>query len=148
MMAEAITIGELAHRGGVNLETIRYYERRGMLPKPPRSASGYRQFPPDSADRIRFIKHAQGLGFTLAEIKELLVLRVDPDKSCHDVEARARDKLADIEQRIKDLKTMHRVLSRLVAACADGTHSHVCPTLAALERFDGKGPPSKRRCKS
>ncbi len=136
MMIDAITIGELARRGGVNLETIRYYERQGLLPKPPRTASGYRQFPPDSADRVRFIKHAQQLGFTLAEVKELLSLRVDPDKSCHDVEARARAKVADIEQRIKNLKAMHRVLSRLVAACADGRHSHECPILAALEHPD------------
>jgi Hg(II)-responsive transcriptional regulator len=147
-MAEAITIGELAHRGGVNLETIRYYERRGMLPKPPRTASGYRQFPADSIDRVRFIKHAQALGFTLAEIQELLALRLDPDKACHDVEAKAREKIADVEDRIKHLKTMRRVLGRLVAACADGTDSHECPILAALERPDARLELPKRRIKS
>jgi MerR family transcriptional regulator, copper efflux regulator len=148
MMIDAITIGTLADQGGVNLETIRYYERKGLLQRPPRTAAGYRQFPPNAVNRIRFIKRAQGLGFTLAEVKELLALRVDPEKSCHDVEARAREKIADIEQRIQNLTAMHRVLGRLVAACADGTHSHECPILAALERRDAPLPPAKRRSKS
>ena len=80
--ADKILVGELARRSGVNLETVRYYERRGLLPKPPRTPAGYRAFPAASVRRVRFIRQAQALGFTLAEIKELLALRVDPDTTC------------------------------------------------------------------
>src|SRR2546422_8714636 len=79
---EALTRGELAQQGRVNSETIRYYERRGLLPKPPRTPSGYRVFSSDAVRRVRFIKRAQGLGFSLKEIKALLALRVDPCSSC------------------------------------------------------------------
>jgi Hg(II)-responsive transcriptional regulator len=144
---DSLTIGEVARRAGVNLETIRFYERRGMLPKPPRSAGGYRLFPADSVDRVRFIKHAQALGFTLVEIQELLAVRLDRDNSCHDVEAKTREKIADVDERIRNLKAMRRVLSRLVAACADGTHSHECPILVALERSNAPVA-AKRRIKS
>ena len=79
---DGLSTGEIAKQGGVNLETIRYYERRGLLPKPPRTPSGYRTFDPEAVRRIRFIKQAQGLGFSLKEIKALLALRVDPCSSC------------------------------------------------------------------
>src|SRR2546427_12053208 len=79
---EALARGELAQQGRVNCETIRYYERRGLLPKPPRTPSGYRVFSSDAVRRVRFIKRAQGLGFSLKEIKALLALRVDPCSSC------------------------------------------------------------------
>src|SRR5437667_2478865 len=86
---EALTRGALAQQGRVNAETIRYYERRGLLPKPPRTPSGYRVFSSDAVRRVRFIKRAQGLGFSLKEIKALLALRVDPCSSCGDVRKRA-----------------------------------------------------------
>ena len=144
----AITTSELARQGDVNLETVRYYERQGLLPKPPRTGAGYRQFPSDAVQRVRFIKRAQALGFTLAEIKELLALRIDPAGSCHDVESRARAKVADIEQRIMTLKGMKRALSQLVAACGNGTASKECPILEALEHPNAEPKPQRRRIKS
>jgi DNA-binding transcriptional MerR regulator len=78
---ETLTISRLAHLGGVNLETVRYYERRGLLPKPPRTQAGYRQFSPEAARRLRFIKRAQELGFSLDEVQELLALRIEPRKN-------------------------------------------------------------------
>src|SRR3989442_8377655 len=92
-----VTTSELAKRGGVNLETIRYYERLGLLPKPPRSGSGYRQFSPESVRRVRFIKRAQELGFSLKEIKELLGLRIALGSTRADVRKRAETKVVDIE---------------------------------------------------
>src|SRR5688572_27027868 len=96
-----LTIGQLAKRAGVNLETIRYYERRGLLSEPPRRASGYRQYRPDVVARIRFIKRAQELGFSLNEIHELLSLRVEAATVCSDVKQRAEAKVAEIEQKME-----------------------------------------------
>src|SRR5436309_5094914 len=100
---ERLTTGQLARRGGVNLESIRFYERQGLLPKPPRTFSGYRVFSEDSVRRIRFVKRAQELGFSLREIKELLALRLEPGTSCADVRRRAEAKLSDIDRKISDL---------------------------------------------
>jgi MerR family mercuric resistance operon transcriptional regulator len=129
---ERLTIGELAKRGGVNLETVRYYERQGLLPAPPRSPSGYRLFPPESVRRIRFIKRAQELGFSLKEIRELLALRVDPEGTSADVRKRAEAKIADIEEKVQTLRSMKRALTKLTAACcSDGSISE-CPILESL----------------
>jgi MerR family mercuric resistance operon transcriptional regulator len=129
---ERLTIGELAKRGGVNLETIRYYERRGLLPKPPRSPSGYRMFSSDSVRRVRFIKRAQELGFSLKEIKELLALRVTPGTTGADVRRRAEAKIADIEEKVQHLRAMKKALTGLTAACCgDGSISE-CPILESL----------------
>lgn len=129
---ETLTIGELARRAGVNLDTVRYYERRRLLPKPARSASGYRRFPPELVRRIRFIKHAQALGFTLTEIKELLALRVDPDTSCAEVRSRARAKVSDIEQKIRSLEGMKRALGQLAETCSGRGPVSDCPILENL----------------
>ena len=96
---QTMTRGEVALRTGVNIETVRYYEQRRLIPKPPRSASGYRKYTEDYVERIRFIKRAQELGFTLKEIQELLSLRVDPDTDRDEVKQRAEAKIADIEAR-------------------------------------------------
>ena len=130
---DRLLMGEVAKRGGVGLETIRYYERQGLLPKPPRSASGYRMFPPDSARRVRFIKRAQELGFTLKEIKELLALRIEPDTSCADVRQFADAKLADIDEKIRTLQSMKRVLKRVAATCPENGPITACPILESLE---------------
>src|SRR5712664_1369599 len=90
---EGLKTAQLANEGGVNIETIRYYERHGLLPKPPRTHSGYRVFSEDAVVRLRFIKHAQELGFSLKEIKELLSLRVKSGSSCADVRRRAEAKI-------------------------------------------------------
>lgn len=130
---ERLTIGEVAGGSGVNLETVRYYERRGLLPKPPRTASGYRSFPTDTVRRVKFIKHAQALGFTLTEIKELLALRVDPDTTCAQVRDQARAKVADIKQRIRSLEGMKKALEQLAAACRGRGPLNECPILESLD---------------
>ena len=98
---QRLTTGRLAQETGVNLETVRFYERRGLLPKPPRSASGYRLYPAESVRRLRFVHRAKELGFSLAEIKELLCLRLSPRTSAVAVRKRAEAKIGEIETRIK-----------------------------------------------
>src|SRR5437762_11952588 len=107
---DKLTISRLARLGGVNLETIRYYERNGLLPKPPRTAAGYRVFPVDAPRRLRFIKRAQEFGFSLKEIRDLLSLRVRPSTSRADVQARAHAKVADIDEKIRTLQAMKKAL--------------------------------------
>src|SRR5262245_5989173 len=91
-----LTIGNVAKESGVNLETIRYYEREGLLPEPQRTETGYRMFSRSAISRLRFIKRAQQLGFSLKEIKEILALRMDTNKSCADIRERAKAKIADV----------------------------------------------------
>jgi MerR family mercuric resistance operon transcriptional regulator len=129
---EQLTIGELARRSQVNLETIRYYERKGLLPKPPRLQSGYRAFPSESVRRIRFIKQAQKLGFSLKEINELLALQVDPDSTGADVKKRAEAKIANIEEKIKTLRAMKKALWQLTANCSGSNSITKCPILESL----------------
>ena len=107
----------VAERGGVNLQTIRYYEREGLLPVPPRLRSGYRMFPESAVQRVRFIKRAQELGFSLSEIRELLSIQIDPKKECSDVQRLAEAKIADIKAKIRTLQSMQRVLGNLAKAC-------------------------------
>jgi len=129
----SLTIGELAQAAGVGRETVRFYERKGLIADPPRTASGYRQYPPDSVARLRFIRRAQGLGFTLEEIADLLALRVDEAAACGAVEARARQKLEGIAQKLTELQRMKRALDRLVQACAAREPTGDCPILDELE---------------
>src|SRR5579872_5504417 len=100
---DGLTTAKLAREGGVNVETIRHYERHGLLPKVPRTASGYRQFSEDHAIRLRFIRRAQELGFTLNEIKDLLAIRVKPGSGCADVRQRAEAKIASVDEKIRHL---------------------------------------------
>src|SRR3981081_968940 len=97
MNVKSLTIGRLARVVGVNLETVRYYERRGLLPKPPRSASGYRLFPAEAARRLRFIRRAQELGFSLREIRELLAVLVSPRTSSSEIHRMAGSKVPDVQ---------------------------------------------------
>ena len=129
----ALRISDVAERGGVNLQTIRYYEREGLLPEPPRLASGYRVFPETAVQRVRFIKLAQELGFSLAEIRELLSIQVDPRKDCSDVQRLARAKVRDIEEKIRTLESMNRVLTKLADACPGCGPSNECPILESIE---------------
>lgn len=128
-----MTIGQLAKQAYVNIETIRYYERRGLIPEPPRRESGYRQYAPDTIKRIKFIKRAQELGFSLREIQELLSLRVDPRATSTDIKRRAEAKLADIDTKLRDLKRMKAALLKLTAACRRRGPTSECPILDALE---------------
>src|SRR3990172_1289903 len=107
-----LTIGQLAQKAQVNIETVRYYERRGLVPEPPRRESGYRQYSPDTVGRITFIKRAQDLGFSLKEIQELLSLRVDPGTTSTDIKMRAEAKLTDIDTKLRDLKRMKTALMK------------------------------------
>lgn len=130
----SLTIGRLAREAGVNLETVRYYERRGLLPSPPRSASGYRLFPPDAARRLRFIRRAQDLGFSLTEIRELLSLRVSATARSTDIRKRAKAKIADIEAKIRSLDSMKRTLRKLTNACEGSAPIAECPILESLDK--------------
>ena len=128
-----ITTSVLAARAGVIVPSIRFYERLSLLPRPPRTASGYRVFSPESVRRVRFIKRAQDLGFTLKEIKDLLALRSDGSSTCAQVRRRAEAKLRDIEQKVRDLRRIARALSRLAASCGTRGPTGACPILASLD---------------
>jgi MerR family mercuric resistance operon transcriptional regulator len=129
-MSEVLTIGRLARAAGVNVETIRYYQRRGLLPEPARPLGGQRHYGPTVAMRVRFIKRAQQLGFTLDEVKELLLL--DDGQACRQTRMLAERKLTSIEARIADLDRVRCLLERLIAECADGRRPRSCPIIASL----------------
>lgn len=130
----AMTIGQVARQAGVGVETVRFYERKGLLDGPPRTASGYRQYSQEVVRRIRFIKLAKELGFSLKEVAELLSLRVDPETTCAEVKAQAEDKIADIDAKIRDLSRMKDALVTLAAACSGRGPTSACPILGALEQ--------------
>ena len=128
-----LKIGQVAQQADVNIETVRYYEREGLIPEPPRRPSGYRQYSPDYVQRIKFIKHAQYLGFSLKEITELLALRIEPDTACNEVKQQTEAKIAAIETKIHTLQQMQRVLTDLVTSCDQRQLTDACPILKALE---------------
>lgn len=128
-MATGLSIGKLAQAAGVNIETIRYYQRRGLLDEPPKPLSGYRCYLPEQIRRLRFIKRAQALGFTLDEVRALLTL--DASCTCRETRALAVRKLALIEQKIADLAAMQQVLGKLVQQCDVGGGA-TCPIIDAL----------------
>ncbi len=130
---ERLTISRVARLGGVNLETVRYYERQGLLSKPPRTASGYRAFPPEAARRLRFIKRAQELGFSLREIRELLFLRMRPGAGRAEVRARAHAKIADVDQKIRALQAIKKALRTLSDRCDGCGPIAQCPILQSLD---------------
>ena len=157
---EALTIGRLARLGGVNLETIRYYEREGLLQKPPRTPAGYRLFPRETARRLRFIKRAQELGFSLGEIRELLALRMKPGTKREHIRVRTEAsalgrsyllccalhngsvlasaegteaKIADIDQKIQTLIAMKNALRSLTERCDGCGPLSECPILESLD---------------
>lgn len=130
-----MSIGELARDTGVNVETVRYYERRGLLSPPPRTRTGYRRFNAEAARQIRFIKRAQGLGFTLKEIHDLLTLRADPDTTCADVKTRAQAKIEDIDSKLRLLNEMRRALAELAETCGGQDEGH-CPILDCLDGLE------------
>jgi len=133
-MPATLKTGELARAAGVHVETIRFYERKGLLPEPPRRSSGYREYPPEAVRRIRFIQRAKELGFTLREIKGLLELRVDPETTCAAVQARAAEKIADVRHKIADLRTIEKALRKLTASCSGNGPKDDCPILNHLEK--------------
>jgi len=131
--AMALTIGGVAKATGVGIQTLRYYERRGLLSQPERTRAGYRQFPEEEVRRVQFIRRAQGLGFTLEEIRELLSLRVLPGRRCDQVERAARRTRERVQVRLTEMQGIEKALSQLVRACAKGSATDDCPILRALE---------------
>jgi len=129
---EGLSTAKLAKEGGVNVETIRYYERHGLLPKAPRTTSGYRKFSGDYVIRLRFIRHAQELGFTLKEVKELLAIRVKPGSSCADVRRKTEGKVADVDEKIRHLQAIRQALIRMTATCTGRGPLTNCSILEAL----------------
>lgn len=131
-------IGELARKAGVNVQTVRYYEKRGLLPEPERLESGYRAYTLASLERLQFIRRSQELGFTLAEIEELLALRTDPRTTAGEVKERAESKIADVEQRIEDLRQIQHALKHLAGQCHGGSGpTGECPLLDAMGPLRG-----------
>lgn len=129
----SFTIGQVAKQAGVGVETIRYYEREGLLEQAKRKASGYRQFDERVIDRLRFIRRAKELGFTLKEIKELIHMQVDPTITCVDVKSRAEIKIIDIENRIRSLQKMKKALVKLVKTCEGKGPASDCVILESLQ---------------
>jgi DNA-binding transcriptional MerR regulator len=125
-------IGELAAKAGVSVQTLRYYERRGLMSKARKTASGYRQFGVETVRTVRFIRRAQSLGFTLDEIRDLLGLWAESAKSCGAAERRARATLSRIESKIGALSQMQAALAQYVSACRNRETMQDCPLLAAI----------------
>ncbi|HZI23108.1 MAG TPA: MerR family transcriptional regulator [Gemmatimonadales bacterium] len=134
-----LTISQVAGAADVNIQTVRYYERRGLVPTPRRTPAGYRQYAEEAVARLRFIKHAQELGFSLKEIQELLNLRARHASACDAVAQRTRAKIRLVQNRIADLRRMQRTLQRLAAACAARRPTDDCPILEALEDHGDAG---------
>jgi Hg(II)-responsive transcriptional regulator len=124
--------GELARLANVNVETLRFYERRGLLSKPPQRASGYREYPPEAVGLVCFVKRAQTLGFSLREIKELLALREVPRATCGDVQGLAMRKIEEIDAKIGDLRAMRAALTKLLKGCTGTAPIAQCPIIESL----------------
>jgi MerR family mercuric resistance operon transcriptional regulator len=152
---KTMTIGEAARRAGVGVETIRFYERRGLIEQPPTlDGRRFRLYPEGTVQRIRFIRHAQHLGFSLREIEELLALQADPHADCSEVRAQAVAKLRDVEGKIDRLREIGVALEAVIAACPGQGGLQTCSILDALveTQWAGTGsgalpaaPPKRRR---
>ena len=129
MRADTLTIGRLARAAGVHVETVRYYQRVGLVHEPAKPPGGFRVYPPETVERIRFIKRAQQLGFSLQDIAHLLELG---DGHCDNVREQAEAKIIKIETQIKDLQAMRKALKKLVTECRSGKHRGHCPIVQSL----------------
>ena len=130
MAQAALTIGRLARDAGVNVQTIRFYQRRGLVAKPSRPPGGVRRYAPDAAARIRFIKRAQALGFSLDEVA--LLLGLSDGKHCAETKALAEKKLSRVEQKMSDLAAVQNALKGLITECSKGSRGHGCPIIEVL----------------
>lgn len=133
-MASGLTIGQLAKMASVNVQTVRYYERRNLLQPTDRKASGYRVYGGDALRRLCFIKNAQALGFTLREVNELLNLRVSSVARCGTIQVKARAKLRQVEAKTRDLLALSRALEGLIRSCRAGQPTEHCPILQTLDK--------------
>ena len=129
---KGLSISQVAKEAGVNIETVRYYERLGLIPEQPRTDSGYRIFSTEVVQRIRFIKRSQDLGFTLAEIQELLALTESEGCTCGEVRQFTSQKLEEVESKIRDLENIKSVLQNLLSKCGEGT-INTCPIIEKLQ---------------
>lgn len=141
-MLEVLNRGQLAEAAQVNIETLRYYERRGLIPAPPRSPANYRRYPSQAIGRVRFVKHAQDLGFSLDEIKELLSLRATRGAKSGEIKRRATKKVDEINDRIRALEQIRGALQHLVSQCSGDGPVEECTILHAIEagRIYGSSP--------
>ena len=130
---ETLTIGQLAKRANVNLETIRFYERKGLLKEPPRNKSDHRQYSINDLRRTEFIRRSQSLGFSLQEISDLLSLRVESGKTCADVKQKVKSKLTDIDAKIKELQRIRNALLKIETSCPGKGPLDDCPILETLD---------------
>ena len=130
---EVLNRSEVAEAAEVNIETLRYYERRGLIPAPPRSPANYRQYPHHIVNRVRFVRHAQELGFSLNEIKQLLSLRATRGTKASEVKRRASKKIDEITDRIRALEHIRAALGHLVAQCSGDGPVEECTILHAIE---------------
>jgi MerR family copper efflux transcriptional regulator len=133
-MNRTFRIGELAQEAGVNPQTVRYYERLKLLTPVGRKSSGYRLYDEATLKRLLFIRHAKELGFTLQEISELLALRVDTVADCEKAQKSAKAKLINVEQKLKSLETVKKVLMDLLTACEKRKPTDKCPILQTIEK--------------
>jgi len=130
---ETMSRSELAKKCGVNIETLRYYEKRKLIDPPPRSPGGFRMYSQADAVRVRFIKSARNLGFTLKEVIDLMKMRVDKKKSCDSVILKAKQRRDEVDEKIKGLKSMRKVLSQLIGQCEKSLPTNDCPILSSFE---------------
>ena len=130
-----LTIGKVARLAGVGIETIRFYEREGLIAEPPRKKSGYRQYGAATVSRLRFIQRAKALGFSLKEIKELLFLRLDPGTTCDSILGRAEKKILEVGEKIQTLQRMKKALEALAAACPGQGPVSQCPIIGVTDDF-------------
>ena len=143
-MNERITIGRLAKLAGVNIQTVRYYERRGILTPSSKTGVGYRIYGDPELRRLQFIRHAKELGFTLKEIADLLQLGVPSESSCDSVRKKAEEKLRIVEERMEALGSMKLVLEELIRACRGRKRIEECPILKSIEKGGGKDVKKKK----
>lgn len=134
--SQPLTIGQVARQAGVGVETIRFYERQGLLKPPARRASGYRQYGPDAVEILRFTRRAKGLGFTLREIKGLLDLRINAAATRDEVRERAAAKIAEVEAKIADLQRIGDALRGLMRQCHGHGPATNCPILQAFQQAE------------
>ena len=130
-----LTIGKVARLTEVGIETIRFYEREGLIADPPRKQSGYRQYGPETVSRLRFIHRARELGFSLKEIRELLFLRLDPGSTCDSILDRAEEKIREVEERIQTLQQMKKALKALAKACPGEGPVTKCPIIGVTDDY-------------
>lgn len=145
VLMKSMTIGSLAREAGVGIETIRYYEREGLLDSPERLESGYRQYNDDAIARLEFIKRAKKLGFSLREIRDLISLKQFTQRDCHDIRTLAESKLEHIESKIAQLERMKGALDELIESCCGDGKIGTCPIIESLNHSDSESLVENRK---